>query len=103
MKVSRLVEPWMLRGSVVANVLAINWKFADDVTVRPNDNGEVTIRYTPRLGENEEAGVMGMEMSVSNNVVKVVVQIIKDGEIVDERVREATSSFCLLKGQCRVS
>ena len=93
----------MLRGSVVANVLAINWKFAGDVTVTPNENGEVTVKYALQLDEDEEGEVMGLQLSVSDNVEKVVAKIVKDGETIDQRVREATSSFCLLKRQCRVS
>lgn len=93
----------MQRSLVVANMLAVNWKLAGDVTVTPNENGEVTVKYALQLDEDEEGKVMGLQLSVSDNVEKVVAKIVKDGETIDQRVREATSSFCLLKRQCRGS
>ena len=93
----------MQRSLVIANMLAVNWKLAGDVTVTPNENGEVTVKYALQLDEDEEGEVMGLQLSVSDNVEKVVAKIVKDGDIVQQPVREATSTFCLLKRQCRVS
>lgn len=93
----------MQGSSVVANVLAVNWKLAGDVTVTPNDNGQVTVNYALQLDETEEGEMMAVQLFVSENVETAVGTIKRAGQTVGEAVREATSSFCLLKRQCRVS